>query len=152
MWKIIFIVLALLYALNPYDVLPDWIVGLGWLDDIVILGLLWRYLHTQKKKREAFQKYHQSNQNAYDNNNANSGRGKGSRTDTNSGASSNVWDPYKILGVDRSASQENIKHAYRLLAGKYHPDKVEHLGEEFKALAEKHFKDIQKAYRELGSK
>jgi len=152
MWKIILIILAILYTLNPYDILPDFMIGWGWLDDLVVLGLLGRYLYTLKKKREAFQKYRQSNQNAYDNNNANSGRGKGSRTDTNSGASSNVWDPYKILGVDRSASQDNIKHAYRLLAGKYHPDKVEHLGEEFKALAEKRFKDIQKAYRELGSK
>ena len=45
-----------------------------------------------------------------------------------------------------------LKHAYRLLAGKYHPDKVAHLGDEFKALAEKRFKEIQKAYQELCSK
>ena len=152
MWKIILIILAILYTLNPYDILPDFMIGWGWLDDLVVLGLLGRYLYTLKKKREAFQKYYQSNQNAYDYNNANSGSGMGSGTDTNSGASSNVWDPYKILGVDRSASQENIKHAYRLLAGKYHPDKVAHLGDEFKAMAEKRFKEIQKAYQELGSK
>jgi len=152
MWKIILIILAILYTINPYDILPDFMIGWGWLDDLVVLGLLGRYLYTLKKKREAFQKYHQSDQNAYDYSKTNSNSGKGSRPETNSGASSNVWDPYKILGVDRSASQENIKHAYRLLAGKYHPDKVEHLGDEFKALAEKRFKDIQKAYRELGSK
>jgi len=152
MWKIILIILALLYTLNPYDILPDFMIGWGWLDDLVILGLLGRYLYAQKKKREAFQKHYQSDQSAYDYDNANSDSGKGPRTDTNSRESSNVWDPYKILGIDRSASQENIKHAYRLLAGKYHPDKVEHLGDEFKALAEKRFKDIQKAYQELGPK
>ena len=149
MWKIVFIVLALLYVLNPYDVLPDLIVGLGWLDDIVILGLLWRYLHTQKKKREAFQKYHQSKRNTYDYGSGNTPNDKGSRAHADSGDFGGAWDPYTILEIDRSASPEDIKHAYRHLAGQYHPDKVMHLGEEFKALAEKRFKDIQKAYDEL---
>jgi len=149
MWKIILIVLAVIYALNPYDILPDFIVGWGWLDDIVMLGLLWRYLYNQKKKREAFQKYYQGNPNAYDYGSSNSDKEKKSSTYTNSGDFSGVWDPYKTLGIDRSASPEDIKRAYRDLAGKYHPDKVVHLGEEFKALAEKRFKDIQRAYDEL---
>lgn len=149
MWKIILIVLAVIYALNPYDILPDFIVGWGWLDDIVVLGLLWRYLYNQKKKREAFQKYYQGKSNTYDYGSSNSDKEKKSGTYTNSGDFSGVWDPYKTLGIDRSASPEDIKRAYRDLAGKYHPDKVEHLGEEFKALAEKRFKDIQRAYEEL---
>ncbi|MEJ2219960.1 MAG: J domain-containing protein, partial [Desulfobacterales bacterium] len=62
------------------------------------------------------------------------------------------WDPYRVLGIDRSASIEEIKHAYRDLAGKYHPDKLEHLGDEFKVLAETRFKDIQQAYQELTAK
>ena len=57
--------------------------------------------------------------------------------------------PYEVLDVPRGASQEEIKAAFKKLADKYHPDKVEHLGEEFKALAEERFKEIQEAYGKL---
>ena len=62
----ILIVLALLYALNPYDIFPDVMIGWGWLDDLVILGLLWRYLYSQKKKREGFQQFDRNRQNFHD--------------------------------------------------------------------------------------
>ena len=149
MWKTILIILALLYALSPYDLLPDFMIGWGWLDDLVVLGLLARYLYRQKKKREAFQNYYKHQQNTHDNDRNKSNNAKGPYGHKDSGEFSHLGDPYKILGIDRSASQEDIKRAYRALAGKYHPDKVEHLGEEFKELAENRFKDIQRAYDEL---
>ena len=58
-------------------------------------------------------------------------------------------DPYTVLNVDRDASPEEIKNSYKKLANKYHPDKVLHLGEEFKKMAEERFKEIQETYREL---
>jgi DnaJ like chaperone protein len=54
-----------------------------------------------------------------------------------------------VLNVDRDASPEEIKNSYKKLANKYHPDKVLHLGEEFKKMAEERFKEIQETYREL---
>ncbi|MBW1817978.1 MAG: DnaJ domain-containing protein [Deltaproteobacteria bacterium] len=42
-----------------------------------------------------------------------------------------------------------IRKAYRELANRYHPDKVNHLGEEFRDLAEERFKEVQTAYQEL---
>jgi molecular chaperone DnaJ len=53
-------------------------------------------------------------------------------------------DPYKVLGVDRKSSDEEIKKAYRKLARRYHPDT--NAGDK---QAEERFKDIQEAYSVL---
>jgi curved DNA-binding protein len=55
-----------------------------------------------------------------------------------------VKDYYKILGVDKSATPDQIKKAYRKLAVKYHPDKNE--GDK---AAEEKFKEINEAYEVL---
>jgi molecular chaperone DnaJ len=54
-------------------------------------------------------------------------------------------DPYKILGVDRKASQDEIKKAHRRLVRKHHPDR--NPGD---AAAEEKFKEIQAAYDLVG--
>ena len=59
---------------------------------------------------------------------------------------------YKILEVDKSASVEEIKAAYRRMAKKYHPDKVVHLGEEHRKGAEEKFRQVQEAYETLQKK
>ena len=41
---------------------------------------------------------------------------------------------------------EEIKKAYRKLSMQYHPDKVRHLGEEFRLVAEEKMKEINQAY------
>lgn len=52
-------------------------------------------------------------------------------------------DYYKILGVSRSATDDEIKKAYRKMALKYHPDKNSDPG------AEEKFKEIAEAYEVL---
>lgn len=58
-------------------------------------------------------------------------------------------DPYSVLGLERSASQEEIKKRYLELSSKYHPDKVSHLGEELIDLAERKFVEINKSYQTI---
>ena len=56
---------------------------------------------------------------------------------------------YKILEIDKTATVDQIKRAYRKMVMKYHPDRVEHLGEEHKQGAEAKFRQVQKAYEQL---
>ena len=56
-------------------------------------------------------------------------------------------DPYRVLGVQRGASDEEIKKAYRSLSRKYHPDA--NINNPNKAQAEERFKEIQAAYNQI---
>jgi DnaJ like chaperone protein len=57
--------------------------------------------------------------------------------------------PYKILEIPVTATDEEIKKAYRRMAMKYHPDKVHHLGPQFQKDAQEKFKSINEAYEEI---
>ena len=56
---------------------------------------------------------------------------------------------YKILGLDSSSTDNEVKKTYRKMAAKYHPDKVAHLGEDLKNLAEEKFKSLNDAYQNI---
>ncbi|MBT8349656.1 MAG: DnaJ domain-containing protein [Deltaproteobacteria bacterium] len=146
--KLILIILAIIYVLSPYDILPDFIVGWGWLDDLGILGILFRYLYFNKRKqaynKQSFEKANQSSEN-----------NQGQRFSNKRASGSNTQfekNPFDVLGIERDSSEEEIKKAYRKMASKYHPDKVVHLGNEFQEIAEKRFKEVQQAYEVLKKK
>lgn len=61
-------------------------------------------------------------------------------------------DPYTVLGLDRSASNEEVRKRYLRLSAKYHPDKVAHLGAELRELAHRKFVEISRAYEEIRQK
>ena len=56
---------------------------------------------------------------------------------------------YKILEIDKSATVDEIKKAYRKMAKKYHPDRLIHLGKEHQKGAEEKFRQVQEAYEQL---
>lgn len=58
-------------------------------------------------------------------------------------------DPYAILGISRSSTDEQIKTAYRDLSKKNHPDLVAHMSEDFQKMAEEKLKKLNWAFGEI---
>ena len=128
------ILLAVLYALWPFDLITDLLPGLGWIDDAALIYLVWYLYRKIRGTASAGARF----------------SGPGAASGSGGGEDrSGPKDPFDILGLPQNAPPEEIARAYRQLAAKYHPDKVQHLGEEFQRLAEERFKEIQAAYDEL---
>ena len=58
-----------------------------------------------------------------------------------------MTDPYQVLGVSPTASDDEVKKAYRTLCKRYHPDA--NVGKPDAAQAEKKFMEVQQAYEEI---
>jgi DnaJ like chaperone protein len=56
---------------------------------------------------------------------------------------------YKILEIDPSSTNEEVKKAYRRIAMKYHPDKVSHLGDDIRKSADDKFTMVNEAYEKI---
>ncbi len=56
---------------------------------------------------------------------------------------------YTILEIDKNASNEEVKKAYRKMAKKYHPDKLGHMDEAYRKGAEEKFRKVQEAYEQI---
>jgi DnaJ like chaperone protein len=65
------------------------------------------------------------------------------------GSAQETSDYHLVLGVKKGASKDTIKQAYRKACKENHPDKVAHLGEDFRLKAEEKMKIINKAYDHL---
>ncbi len=139
--KYLLIIIGLIYVLSPYDILPDFMVGWGWIDDLILIFFLWRFLKNLYQKQSEAQRFYHQRRQSFEHNKESSQR--------ETHGTDSPKDPYTVLNVPKDASQEDIKKAYRELANKYHPDKVLHLGDEFRKLAEQRFKEIEEAYRQL---
>ena len=58
-----------------------------------------------------------------------------------------MGNPYNVLGISPSATDEEIKKAYRTLSRKYHPDA--NVNNPNREQAEERFKEIQQAYNQI---
>jgi curved DNA-binding protein CbpA len=57
---------------------------------------------------------------------------------------------YELLEIAPNSSADEVKKAFRAQIAKYHPDKVQHLGKEFQAMAADRAAELTEAYRILG--
>ncbi len=60
-----------------------------------------------------------------------------------------VNSDYHVLGIEPTATEEEIKKAYRQMAVRYHPDKVAQMGEEYQKGAKEKFQKVQEAYESI---
>ena len=61
----------------------------------------------------------------------------------------NLESAFNVLGINKESTNIEIKKAYRKMANKYHPDKIAHLGNEFKEIAHDKFKSVSEAYARI---
>ncbi len=153
MFKIVLIVLGILYFISPIDLIPDVIPILGKVDDLlVLLWIYWNYFRKAAREREGADTYWEAagtHRNSRSSNDAH-GTQEGHKSHGTRGYNApKNHDPYRILEISPEAGPDEIKQAYRRQANRYHPDKVAHLGQEFQELAREKFHEIQWAYEEL---
>jgi hypothetical protein len=141
--RILPIIASLLYVVSPIDAMPDFLPGVGWLDDLLVIGFLLWYMTRQAPGRSPWDVFRGRAQ----------GRGgtppPGAPRPEDLTEDFSRVDPYALLDVSRTASPDEIKTAYRRAVARYHPDKVAHLGKEFQELAHKKLLAIQQAYETL---
>ena len=159
--RLALILFGLAYLISPMDIIPDILVPyLGWLDDGLVLWCVYYLLRYQQLPWFLFKKKPFPGQPQ-----ARPARMRTSSTEqkTASHASRKTQEKptpkpktpepeYEILGLRPDATWKEIQTAYKERIKKYHPDKLNHLGEEFADLANEKFLEIQQAYESLKRK
>ena len=74
---------------------------------------------------------------------------RNARANQSAQSSTSSAQPYRVLGISPDATDDEVKRAYRRLAMKYHPDKVNTLGEDMRRNAEEQFRAINEAYEKI---
>lgn len=76
----------------------------------------------------------------------------GAHTSTGTGQSQSIDWAYKVLEITPDATDDEVKKAYRKMALRYHPDRVNTLGEEVMKRAEEKFRKVHEAYEAIKTK
>ena len=118
--QILPIVIAALYVISPLDAIPDFLPGLGWVDDLFVVGVLLWFLNARRRGQSPWDAFHGRRRGHW-------ARGPAGPPPEDLGTDFSRQDPFTLLEITRQASPEEIKAAYRRAVARYHPDKVAHL-------------------------
>ena len=77
------------------------------------------------------------------------GQGYSGYSGRSGGSGNYTKDPYKVLGISKDATDDEVKRAYRKMAMKYHPDRVAGMSEELQRNAAEQMKEINEAYEQI---
>jgi uncharacterized membrane protein YkvA (DUF1232 family) len=147
LWPPAVVALIILYILSPVDLVPGRFVGV--VDDLLCgIVLVWFLTSWLPRNRHRIYGYRSASQSAGSNGGA---RANGER-EAAAQCGKSEFDPFQILNIRSGASLNDIRHAYREMLMKYHPDRVAHLGKEFQQLAHDKVIEIRKAYETLCGK
>ena len=119
----------------------DFLFGLGGADgsfdqaELNMLRLIAQYLGISQSDYISIYERHVGGYSGY------SGKSRNSRTYGK--------DPYKVLGITKEATDDEVKKAYRKMAMKYHPDRVAGMSEEMQRNAAEQMKEINEAYEQI---
>lgn len=122
---VVALILAIVYFVWPVDLIPDLFGPVGRIDDLLVFALVAWQAYSQRRKAD---NEHSKDQPP---------RSEAARS------------PHEVLGVPANATKEEIEARYRQLAQQYHPDKVNHLGDELQKVAHEKMLEIAAAYRSL---
>jgi DnaJ-domain-containing protein 1 len=129
----LWLIAAVVYFIAPWDL--DFIPVVGRLDDLFFLALAGYYFWKQPQSAGGNARRRPAAEPAPDSPGRRGARGEA--------------DPYRLFGVSEHDDVETIKKAYRELIAKYHPDRVHHLGEEFREMAAARTAAINDAYETI---
>ena len=124
----------------------DFLFGLGGADgefdqsEINMLRLISQYLGISQSDYTSIYERHVGYSGYSDRSRQSGGTGR---------SSSYSKDPYRVLGLDSNATDDEVRKAYRKMAMKYHPDRVAGMSEEMQRNAAEQMKEINQAYDEI---
>lgn len=163
-----FVFLLLLGPTNALRALP--FIGILWLlftffgfiiinfFPVIMILVIISYLNNRKKPKGTNRTYYYHFNGSEDFFRNAGGQGGSYRrtnsgyTNSNFGGFEDTTKYYTLLGVQKGASQADIKKAYREMARKHHPDRYATSDEDVKKYHEKKFKEINEAYEKLTRK
>ena len=142
----LWLIVLILYIISPRDLLTPSLI-----DDLVALAALVYLTYKNRKKSQSTYRYEENQYSQTDSNKRQSGEQR--KQNTRHGYENmTLHDAYKILGIDSTASLEEIKKAYKDKIIKNHPDKVSHLSVELQEKARQLTVEINRAYELIKEK